>query len=325
LKTTNIMKIVFFLAIAAIATASTMTQFAEFTSKHGKVYASSEEFQIRFKVFEQNLKVIDQRNAENIAAGGEAVHGITQFADMTQAEFESTYLMNNYQPQVTDAVATFTKEVSLNTTIDWTKVSPAVLTPIKDQGRCGSCWAFSATSAIESYAKLAGKELQILSPQQITSCDKVDGGCNGGNTETAYNYVVRAGGLELESSYPYKSGTTGTSGTCVFDASKIAQKITGFTAIPKGEANLLKALNEGPASVCLGASTWNTYTGGILRTCPGPVDHCVQAVAFNPTSNAWTLRNQWGTSWGEKGFIQIAKTSGNGLCALAGDATFPTF
>jgi len=318
------MKIVAFLAIVAIATASTMTQFADFTAKHNKVYASSEEFQIRFKIFEENLKVIDQRNAENIAAGGEAVHGVTQFADLTQNEFEATYLMPNYQPIPTNDVAVFEKLVALNTTIDWTKTG--ALTPIKDQGRCGSCWAFSAVSAIESYAFLAGHKLQKLSPQQVVSCDRNDDGCNGGNSETAYQYVVRAGGILLDVDYPYTSGTSGNTGSCrTPDASKFAEKIRGFTSIPKGETNLLTALDKGPASVCLGASTWNTYTGGVMRSCPGPVDHCVQAVGYNPTTNAWNIRNQWGTRWGENGFIRIAKTSGNGLCSLAGDATFPTF
>merc|ERR1712130_666974 len=107
--------------------------------------------------------------------------------------------------------------------VDW--VSQGAVTPVKDQGRCGSCWAFSATAAIESYAKLAGQSLQVLSAQQINSCDKRDGGCNGGNTETAYEYVKSAGGIESERDYPYTSGG-GSTGSCKFQSSKIAVTIS---------------------------------------------------------------------------------------------------
>jgi len=313
------MKFLIACLVVAVASASSYTQFAEFTSKYNKVYASSDEFQIRFKVFAENLALIDERNSENIAAGGEAVHGITQFADLTQNEFKATYLMNNYQPYPVLESELVDLKVEANVTVDWR--TKGVLTPIKDQGQCGSCWAFSTVSVIESFAKIAGKPLQALSPQQIVSCDKVDQACNGGYTETGYKYVVRAGGLELESSYPYTSGRTGRTGTCTFDASKVVQKITGYKTLARTDAALVAGITQGPVSVCIAASNWNTYRGGILMTCPLPVDHCVQAVGFSDSSIV--LRNQWGTTWGEGGYIRLNR--GVNLCKVNDDATYPTF
>jgi C1A family cysteine protease len=311
-------------SLLAVASATTMTQFAEFTSKFNKVYTSSEEFQIRYRVFERNLAIIAEQNRANVAAGGEAdVFAVNEFSDLTPAEFKATYLMTEYSPvsAEADGVDSFASAYGANVTIDWR--TRGVLTPVKNQGRCGSCWAFSATSAIESYAHLAGRPLQVLSPQQITSCDKVDHGCNGGRTETAFAYIVRAGGLQSEASYPYTSGGTGQSGTCHAEPSKFVQKITGYRSVARGETNLAGALEKGPVSICLGASSWQSYHGGVMRACPGPVDHCVQLVGYDAPNNAWIIRNQWGTSWGESGYLRLAR--GNNLCNVAGDATYPTF
>jgi cathepsin L len=272
-------------------------------------------------VFEANLQVIDARNAANIAAGGEAVHGVNEFADMSAEEFKASYLMSSYTPIVPEEVVAF-EGVQANSSIDWRE--EGVLTPIKNQGKCGSCWAFSAVSTIESYAKIVNKSpLLVLSPQQVTSCDPTDLGCRGGHTETAFRYVVGCGGIQLEADYPYRSGATGTSGTCMFNRSAVAMRITGYTQVARGETNLQGALAKGPVSVCLAAEAFQTYKGGILHTCPGPVDHCVQAVAYSATENTWTLRNQWGEAWGEKGFIRLAR--GNNLCQVANDATYPNF
>jgi len=213
-------------------------------------------------------------------------------------------------------------EPFLGATQDWR--TKGAVTAVKDQAQCGSCWAFSTTEAIESYAFLAGQPLKILSPQQINSCDKNDGGCNGGNTETAYRYVESAGGLELEADYPYTSGT-GRTGTCKFDASKIAISIKGYKSVARGESNLQNALGSGPVSVCLAARAFQSYHSGILSQCDNQVDHCVQAVGFDTTNSVpyWIVRNSWGTSWGERGYIRVEM--GKDLCRISDDVTYPTF
>jgi len=291
--------------------------FEAWASRHGKVYASAAEHQKRSDIFKANLLKAQLGNIESVQNGGDAVFGVTQFSDLTEEEFRNTYLMPNYEPTEEER---FT-ETAFNAAADIDWRTRGVLTGVKDQGQCGSCWAFSATEAIESYSVISGKyRLQELSPQQINSCDRRDGGCNGGNTETAYQYVVTAGGIETEQSYPYTSGR-GQTGPCLADASKFVVKIAGYRPVARGESNLEASLNNGPVSVCLAADAFQTYRGGILAACPGRIDHCVQAVGY--TADYWIVRNSWGRNWGEAGFVRIKR--GANLCQISDDVTYPTF
>jgi cathepsin F len=309
-----------FAAVAVSATECPIkAAFEAFKVKHAKVYASQEEHDYRFSVFTDNLEKANKMNAEHMLVAGTAVFGVTQFSDMTQDEFRVSYL--NYRPRESNVTREVPKwDGPIANDIDWR--TQGALTPVKDQGQCGSCWAFGATAAIESYGKITGKySLQTLAPQQITSCDKTSYGCQGGWAEHAFNYVVSAGGIELESSYPYVSGKTGQTGSCQADKSKFVASISGYTAVAAGESNLATALNSGPPTVCLAATAFQTYTGGILSVCDNNVDHCVQAVGY--TSDYWIVRNSWGTRWGEQGFIRIAR--GKDLCKISDDVTFPKF
>jgi len=313
----------FLLAIVACVSAtifdSKLTDaFGLFMAKYSKSYDTVEEYAKRLGVFAKNVERVNKMNAEHILIGGEAVFGVTPFSDLTQEEFKMYYL--GYKPSNSSKnYVTVKLEGPPANDVDW--VRKGMVTPVKDQGRCGSCWAFSATAAIESYGAIrTSLGLRVLSAQQINSCDKRDGGCNGGNTETAYGYVQGAGGIELDSDYPYTSGS-GSTGTCHFKSSKIETSISGYHSVSRGEYNLESALNQGPASVCLAASSWQSYTGGILRSCDNQVDHCVQATGY--ASDYWVIRNSWSTQWGEEGFIRLAR--GQDLCKVADDVTYPTF
>jgi len=306
--------------VSAVTLNSGVTDaFGRFMKEYGKSYDSIEEYAKRLGVFAENMDRVAKMNAEHVLINGEAVFGVTKFSDLTPEEFKATYLTyrpSNRTRDIKDPVI----EGPIANDIDW--VSKGAVTPVKDQGRCGSCWAFSATAAIESYAKLSGKYgLEVLSAQQINSCDKRDGGCNGGNTETAYEYVKGAGGIETERDYPYTSGG-GSTGSCKFQSSKIAVTISGYHSVSRGESALKNALNEGPASLCLAASSWQSYRGGILERCDNQVDHCVQGTGYSGSSY-WRIRNSWGTSWGESGFIRLAQ--GQDLCKVSDDTTYPTF
>jgi cathepsin F len=313
----------FLLAIVACVSAVTLNSeltnaFGRFMAEYGRSYDSVEEYAKRLSIFADNIERVNKMNAEHILIGGEAVFGVTKFSDLSPKEFKQYYL--GYKPSnATKTYVSVDLDGPVANDVDW--VSKGAVTPVKDQGRCGSCWAFSATAAIESYAQLAGKGLKVLSAQQINSCDKQDGGCNGGNTETAYQYVKSAGGIELNSDYPYTSGG-GSTGSCKFNSGRIAVSISGYHSIGRGESSLKSALNAGPASVCLAASSWQSYSGGILSHCDNQVDHCVQTTGYSGSSY-WRIRNSWGTGWGERGFLRLAQ--GSDLCKVADDATYPTF
>jgi C1A family cysteine protease len=289
--------------------------WAEFKAEYGKTYSSAEEEELRFNVFVDNLHLIDRRNAEDTAS-----HGITKFSDLTPNEFKSRY--TNYVPKDREG-RTYADIEPLpegtDALVDWTGT---YTTPVKDQGYCGSCWAFSATEQTESdFMRQYGEE-QILSPQQITSCDTSSYGCQGGWTESAFEYAEA--GLETEADYPYTSGKAGVTGTCKSDSSKFVVKTTGYTTVSsnaRGESSMASYVGStGPLSVCVDAETWSSYTGGIMSKCGTSVDHCVQAVGINTSGGYWKVRNSWGTSWGESGFIRLSY--GSNTCAIASDANY---
>jgi C1A family cysteine protease len=298
--------------------------FEDFKTKYGKRYETMEDETRRFYLFVENLKVADHRNIAEKKAGGTAVHGVTKFSDLSQAEFESSLLtsdpsMRSNKIPVTEITRPVDTKASL---VDWTGV---YTTAVKDQGYCGSCWAFSATSQIESDAIRAGKSSTgtALSPEQITQCDKTSLGCNGGWTEHAYQYVQRGGGLETDAAYPYTS-YQGTTGSCSSDSSKFVVSISGYKTISGESAMASYVQSTGPLSVCLDAETWNSYTGGIMSVCGTTVDHCVQAVGVDASSGGyWKVRNSWNTNWGESGFIRLAY--GANTCAITSDPTYVTF
>jgi len=296
------------------------TAFAAWTAKHNKVYATQEEHNLRMDIFAQNIDHVNDLNAKHILVGGEAVFGLTQFSDMSKAEFKAKYL--TAKPRAADPAHTIHMEFDAATMpndVDWR--NNGAVTAVKDQGQCGSCWAFSATEAAESYYFINRQgALTNLSPQQITSCDPYDYGCNGGWPYDAFTYVAQAGGLESDSAYPYTSGG-GDTGQCKFDASSIVARVSGYKSVTGGESGLAAALASGPPSVCVAAEDWYSYSGGVLRQCSGGVDHCVQAVGF--TSDYWIVRNSWGSSWGVGGYIFIAR--GSDLCLIADYVTYPTF
>jgi len=321
-------KIVLALAMAGSASANLFKaapahqkyMWESFKAEHGKHYGSAAEERERFAVFVENLRLIDERNA---AETGTAVHGITKFADLSPDEFKMGYL--NYvapaAPNRTmdDSIAAL--PAGVDALVDWTG---KLTTPVKDQGYCGSCWAFSAVEQIESdYMREFGSE-QILSAQQVNSCTQyfIAGGCNGGSTEKAFDYAK--GGLETDADYPYTSGKAGVTGSCQASSSKFVVKTKSYTTVSNsasGESKMATYVSgTGPLSVCVDANSWSSYTGGVMSSCGTQVDHCVQAVGLDTAAGYWKVRNSWGTSWGESGFIRLAY--GKNTCAIASDANY---
>lgn len=310
------------LCAGACATGSTdpdLQRFLDFTSTYHKTYASQAEFDHRFSVFKKTLATIDARNA----AGTLGVHNVTRFADLESSEFADQNLGG--RGHRAGAISKrWPAHAGKPANVDW--VAKGATTPVKNQGMCGSCWAFSATEQIESDNFLKTGKLVDLAPQQVTSCDTVSDGCDGGWTYWAYDYVMSAGGIEAAASYPYVSGTTGETGSCTaVQADEIVQ-LSGYNNVSNSaatEPNMGAALQEGPLSVCLDATTFSTYQSGIVGAgCGTEVNHCVQATGLNTNADGVTyyiVRNSWGEDWGVDGFIYIAYGANN--CEIAGDAT----
>jgi len=316
------------LALIAIAFASSSARekFAKFQQRYGKQYDTNEEFKLRFKNFQDNL----ERNEELSRANPKATFGINKFSDLSQEEFAQKYLMTIDRSEYEKpAPVDFSVERPENVrgcspdphNYNWQTCGAT--TPIYNQGQCGSCWAFSATETIESYFFLQGGALTELSMEQIVDCDTTDDGCNGGLPSNAYQYVEGAGGLDSYASYPY-TAENGDSGSCNFSASSVVATVTSYSSV-NGEKALYTQVSSssgGPVSVCVDASTWQTYTGGILTSCPDSIDHCVQLVGYakyGSNGAYWIVRNSWGTSWGIQGMIYIE--IGQDLCAIGDEAT----
>jgi len=290
----------------------------EFCGKYQKNYDAEEQLH-RYKIFKHNLKIIDHLNVRDESAS----YGITKFADLSSKEFSHRYLLPNYKPAFTEdkyepVVAAETSALPDN--FDWR--DKKAVTPVKDQAQCGSCWAFSTVEEIESQWILKGNAALELSPQQIVDCDKKDQGCNGGDTPTAYEYVISAGGLELDSVYPYKAKNE----KCQFNASDVAVKISGWKYVvkDKNETEMLSALSTaGPLSICVDAEPWQHYKNGVLSKCAKHLDHCVQLVGYGVEASTnttfWTVRNSWGADWGEEGYIRIGRDKN--LCGIADEVT----
>ncbi|CAI9753333.1 unnamed protein product [Fraxinus pennsylvanica] len=307
---------------------SLISLFESWIEKHSKNYESIEEKLHRFEIFKDNLKHIDERNKN--------IHnywlGLNEFTDLSHEEFKNMYLglKTDSLPQRNESREQFKYRdfMDLPVSVDWRK--EGAVTRVKNQGSCGSCWAFSTVAAIEGINQIVTGDLTELSEQELIDCDTTyNNGCSGGLMDYAFAFVVSSGGLHMEEDYPYLM----EEGTCEKnrDESEVVT-ISGYHDVPRNdEQSLLKALANQPVSLAIEASgrDFQFYKGGVFDGhCGTELDHGVAAVGYGSTNSLdyIIVKNSWGPKWGEKGYIRMKRNTGKseGLCGINKIASFPT-
>jgi C1A family cysteine protease len=323
------MKVIAFLAVLLIAgQCATLHQtlmrdlFAQWKLTHKKGYSAGMEEELRFHIFQKNyLSILEFNQAQD-----DVTLALNHFADLTTEEFGAMY--TGYNPQAKrDAPTAVFNAKDLPTSVDWR--TQGAVTAVKNQGSCGSCWAFSTTGSLEGFYFINNKNLVAFSEQQLVDCDRdTDQGCNGGLMADALTYTA-ANGIESETDYPYK----GVDGKCAYDSSKAYKVNKGYANVTVANVTAMKAaLVNQPVSVAIQANqlVFQFYAGGVIKKfCGDNLDHGVLAVGYDVIKGeeAFIVKNSWGGSWGNSGYVYISTdgtaNKGNGVCGILADACVP--
>jgi len=296
--------------------------FAVFKNTHGRNYSSPAEEAARKQVFKMNML----KAAEMQKKAPSATYGANKFSDQTEDEFYP-YAHGVVHMPVHAKLPTLFDTPASPAAVDW-RTSGAV-TAVKDQGQCGSCWAFSTTGVTESANFLHGNgKLTALAEQELVSCETDCYGCQGGLPSYALQFILgdHSGEFVTEDAYPYTSAY-GDSGSCSTSISSMAvgATITGTASIANDEDQMAAwMVKHGPISIAVNAVPWQTYTSGVMTLAECPVeqpDHAVLAVGV--TADYWIVKNSWTADWGEAGFIRLA--FGTNTCNIKYAPVAPTF
>ncbi|GBG33598.1 Cysteine proteinase 2 [Hondaea fermentalgiana] len=307
--------------------------FLSWRELHGKVYKTAEEALYRQAIWRTSVALVERHNARDDVSYTLAVN---EFADMTPEEFAQQYLMNEEASQGCSATArgewTWSREdnMDLPDSVDWREKN--IVSKVKNQGKCGSCWTFSTTGTLESHLALYKKEHVLLSEQQLIDCAGAydNHGCSGGLPSQAFEYIHYNGGLETEDEYPYK-GKDGAS--CSFNNSmSLPGQVRGVVNVTAYDEDSLAAAvaTKGPVAVAFEVmSDFRLYNSGVYEspdcgTRPHDVNHAVQAVGYGVSEDGtpyWLIKNSWGPEWGDDGYFKM--TRGKNMCAISTCCSFP--
>jgi len=305
----------------ATAISDAEREFINFIAQYHRTYGTKEEYNYRLELFEQAYNDVTSHNADN---GATYEKEINQFADMSDFEWNA---MLGYKRGTRSGLAAELATVGLPAAIDWR--DKGAVTPIKNQGQCGSCWAFSTTGSVEGANFIANGKLVSLSEQQLVDCSLSYGnlGCHGGLMDDGFKYTEDYA-LETESAYPY----TGKGGSCAYKAALGQVKTKSYVDVtPNTPAQLQAAVAQQPVSVAIEADklVFQSYKSGVITStsCGTNLDHGVLVVGYGSQAGQdyWILKNSWGVTWGEKGFFRLARsaTKGPGICGLQEEPSYP--
>lgn len=297
--------------------------------KHGKAYNALGEKEKRFDIFKDNLQFIDEHNSRNLSYK----LGLNRFSDLTHDEFRFMFVSGRMdrKARLTSGKVgdrySFGAGDDLPNSVDWRE--KGAVAPVKDQGQCGSCWAFSTVGAVEGINQIVTGDLVTLSEQELVDCDNdYNQGCNGGLMDYAFEFITKNGGIDTEEDYPY----TARDGTCdQYRKNARAVSIDGFEDVPKDdEQSLKKAVAHQPVSVAIeaGGRAFQHYQSGVFTGhCGTNLDHGVVAVGYGTENGVdyWLVRNSWGPNWGESGYIKLERNvhASSGKCGIAVEPSYP--
>jgi cathepsin L len=325
------------LAVLAIAFSCTLAldvtlnqHWQSWKNANSKQYSDAEEH-VRRAIWESNLNIVQQHNLEADLGLHTYWLGMNAYADMTINEFVK--VMNGYNNTMRTArpsrnTFTFDSSVKAPDSVDWR--TKGYVTEVKDQGQCGSCWAFSATGSLEGQHFAKTQKLVSLSEQNLVDCSRKQGnmGCNGGLMDQAFEYIKVNMGIDTEPSYPYEAMDR----TCRFKAADVGATDTGYTDVATKDENALQqaVATVGPISVAIDAShsSFQLYKHGVYnepRCSQTQLDHGVLAVGYDTSSGSdyWIVKNSWGKGWGNQGYIWMSRNKHN-QCGIATASSYPT-
>ncbi|PRQ30354.1 putative fruit bromelain [Rosa chinensis] len=306
-------------------------------AEHGRVYPDSTEKRRRFVIFKENLEFVEKFNND-----GEKTYklSVNEFSDMTNEEFLSHH--TGYKTPTGSSLTRSPKQmpglyfprphIDYPDSVDWRE--QGAVTDIKNQIPCNACWAFAAMAAVEGITFIKTGQLVSLSEQQLLDCDKSSNGCQEGDMEAAYTYIIENGGTATEEEYPYLN--TSVRQKCdTQKEKKHATHISDFVFVPESNQRALhKAVSMQPVSVAISANgtEFKSYKRGVFSgPCDGPLNHAVTIIGYGTENgtgtNYWLIKNSWGETWGEKGYMRILRSTtssmDDGLCGLAIQAYYP--